>query len=809
MDVRVKEVQEWLGETFPSYFYYDESGGNSGSYPVKPDGKTGNTTVKALIMALQIHLGLNPVDGVWGNGTSSKCPTLSRTTNDLVLVKIAQGGFLCKGYNPGALDGKFGNSTANVVKSFKADLGFPDGSESLNATYFKSLLTTDPTKETISTNSYIRMAQQYLNYHYSSLYQTKLGFIPTSGQYERKTSKALIYALQKEIGTTTDGALGTNTFAKMPILTRGSLAAAQVKVLQCALICNKFYVENINGNYDQSVMDKVSEFQEFMCLNLDPNVTLGSVNRRTWGALLWSKGDTERIPNAADTRYQLTAVQAQSLYKDGIQYIGRYLTKVDGGFDKNLTLQEISNITKAGLKIFPLFQENNTKAEHFSYESGYDNGLKGIKAAIELRIPSSVLYFCVDFDATEEQAETVVKQYFEGINAAKKIMNSSYRIGIYSARNTCDVICKAELAVHSFVSNMSTGYSGNLGFLMPENWSFDQYGTMKYVADDNSTFDLDKVIASGRDVGVGTIDDSGDDNWSLHTLNWDAIDAAVKNAELITSVIPKITNLENIYWECFPKAQPMDCALSVLYFLWHLKYTDLQFNVTLVTNPMFESYILEKHASVLTQLEPYIKKEGYKILKDSSDRLMELHHLAAVISAYLEPPSPIPAEWYSWAGDLATAFKEIYLLKDSPNFAGYPAHARDRIGRMDSSADPVQMNYCDIFGDADGFGICTIMKQILNKSVSHEHLLSDAMYQYYGSHYKKRMTYLLSNMHISNYNVAGIASGLYEYATDDAQWLLRKTKAKIDDVNIEYSSIIHACCDALAEFIVHFMNLDQ
>lgn len=71
MDLRVKEVQEWLGSKYPSYFHYDENGTGSGSFPVKPDGMTGNTTVKALIMALQIHLNLKPVDGIWGNGTSA------------------------------------------------------------------------------------------------------------------------------------------------------------------------------------------------------------------------------------------------------------------------------------------------------------------------------------------------------------------------------------------------------------------------------------------------------------------------------------------------------------------------------------------------------------------------------------------------------------------------------------------------------------------------------------------------------------------------------------------------------------------
>ena len=117
MDTRVQEVQLWLGEIYPEYFYYDKEGTSSGTYPVQPDGITGHTTVKALIMALQLHKKLTPVDGIWGSATSSACPLVNRSTTDKIVVKIVQGAFLCKGYDPGPFDGIFGNSTANVVKA--------------------------------------------------------------------------------------------------------------------------------------------------------------------------------------------------------------------------------------------------------------------------------------------------------------------------------------------------------------------------------------------------------------------------------------------------------------------------------------------------------------------------------------------------------------------------------------------------------------------------------------------------------------------------------------------------------------------
>ncbi|MEU7875743.1 glycoside hydrolase domain-containing protein [Dactylosporangium sp. NPDC049140] len=49
-----------------------------------------------------------------------------------------------------------------------------------------------------------------------------------------------------------------------------------------------------------------------------------------------------------------------------------------------------------------------------------------------------------------------------------------YAIGVYSCRNTCSRLAAEGLTTRSFVSGMSTGYSGNLGFALPDNWAFDQ-----------------------------------------------------------------------------------------------------------------------------------------------------------------------------------------------------------------------------------------------------------------------------------------------------------------------------------------------
>lgn len=80
-------------------------------------------------------------------------------------------------------------------------------------------------------------------------------------------------------------------------------------------------------------------------------------------------------------------------------------------------------------------------------------------------------------------------------------VGSPYRIGIYSARNTCGIVSAQGLASSSFVSDMSTGYSGNLGYPLPSNWAFDQI--QEYT--NSAGFGIDKNVTSGRYMGFSSV----------------------------------------------------------------------------------------------------------------------------------------------------------------------------------------------------------------------------------------------------------------------------------------------------------------
>ena len=49
-----------------------------------------------------------------------------------------------------------------------------------------------------------------------------------------------------------------------------------------------------------------------------------------------------------------------------------------------------------------------------------------------------------------------------------------------------------------YISDLSTGYSGNMGFKLPENWNLDQYATVTGLKDkEGETWEIDKVNYSG------------------------------------------------------------------------------------------------------------------------------------------------------------------------------------------------------------------------------------------------------------------------------------------------------------------------
>lgn len=272
--------------------------------------------------------------------------------------------------------------------------------------------------------------------------------------------------------------------------------------------------------YDAETAANVKSFQSFACLPES-----GVASMLTIKALLTSCGDTSRPAKACDCSVQLTYPKAFALRQNGYECVGRYLTEFVGSGihrrPKNLTAKEAESIFRAGLRVFPIFQDGGWYPEYFSggVATGERDGRIAVGATKLINLPlGTIIYFAVDCDLYDYQVSQLIIPYFSGVFSSVFSSGSGYLVGIYGLRNICSRVSDKGYVVSSFVSGMSTGFSGNLGYPLPKNWVFDQFYELKdrrasggkdeqFVASDGA-FDLDKDAYSGRDAGVSKVDEN-------------------------------------------------------------------------------------------------------------------------------------------------------------------------------------------------------------------------------------------------------------------------------------------------------------
>lgn len=283
------------------------------------------------------------------------------------------------------------------------------------------------------------------------------------------------------------------------------------KIAQYGLYFNGYNPGRFDGVFDSTTESKVSEFQEFYGLTGIGLVTKGKVNVSTMKSLLTSKGDTNRAAKACDCATVLNKQQALDIKNAGYTHVGRYLTGSVGKehTPKYLTSTEVKNIENAGLSVFPIYQDGGYELNYFKDPSqGSVDAQTAILAAERIGIPSgTTIYFAVDFDCYSYQIDTFIIPYFEQIHMIffSSTNDKNYKVGIYAPRYVCTKVYEAGLASKSFVADMSTGFSCNLGYSMPKNWAFDQFCELNSFSSSPS-FPLDKDAYSGRDTGFKKFD---------------------------------------------------------------------------------------------------------------------------------------------------------------------------------------------------------------------------------------------------------------------------------------------------------------
>lgn len=497
IDEWLLKTQRWLNRTYGADSRFDK---------VPEDGTTRATTVYGLLHALQIELGIAQTADAFGPGTRSRFAArwpggirqqADGAAEESNVYAIIQGTLWCKGY--GAYESNditrhFYDPTGKAIRELKADMGI-GGDSTVTMEIMMALLSMQQFKLIAGSGGkqVIREVQQQINEQYRSY----TGIIPTDGLYGREMNTALIQVLQALEGFTPDeatGNFGSGTRSRLKTID-ASTAGVNPKwvwLASAALVCNG-YGFVVYSTWNTAISGAVGEFQNEYALPASR-----SVDAYTWMSLLTSCGNPNRPAVACDTRFEITDEFAEQLKADGYEIVGRYLTEPGQGnlepadYFKAIRPGELDRIVKHGLKYFPIFQEYSTKLEHFTPETGARHAQEAVKAAQRLGIPQTVIYFAVDYDATDPEVTAAIIPYFKAVH--ENILGG-YKAGIYASRNICTRVCDAGYAVSSFVSDMSTGFSGNLGFPIPDNWNYDQFTE---ISGYHGKWDLDRVAYSGR-----------------------------------------------------------------------------------------------------------------------------------------------------------------------------------------------------------------------------------------------------------------------------------------------------------------------
>lgn len=503
VDEWVLRAQQWVNGTY----------GNRAGYVRAPeDGRTGWPTMYALTRALQLELGITATSDTFGPTTLSTLASkygLVSATAPANIIKIIQSGLYCKGYYGEDISGVWGAVTTNSIAQLRTNMGFTEVSNLVSPKVFKALLTMDAYVVVENGSTEVRNVQQWMNRKYVN--ESWFYIIPADGHPSRDVAKALIYALQIELNIASpNGVFGPNTQAGLRA--RGSISVNQsdsgsssfIRLFQAGMIFNRYTV-SFDGAFGSQTSSLVSQFQNFSALPVT-----GKGDYQTWCSLLVSTGDTSRVGGAVDCVTTITPARAQTLYNAGYRVVGRYLTNVPNtSLDKKIKPGEIADIFAGKLRIFPIYQTWGGEVSYFSEQQGARDASLSVQAAAGYGFDrDTIIYHAVDFDALNSDITSNVIPHFRAIQRTMDQLHNPYRIGVYGARNVCSRLADAGLTESSFVADLSTGFSGNLGFPLPRDWAFDQISTVT-IGSGDGRIEIDNNIFSGRDYGQGKVRDVG------------------------------------------------------------------------------------------------------------------------------------------------------------------------------------------------------------------------------------------------------------------------------------------------------------
>jgi len=678
-DAKVLEGQKWLNATYA---------GVSGYVKCPENGQTSWSTMNSLIMGLQHELGISPVVASFGATTMSKLEALKGITDgenqpNKNIPYIVRYGLFCKGYWGEAGD----TFNADALESMKKNMGiWQEGQEGWNrmvqAKVFKALLTMDAYVVVAGGTDKIRGIQQWLNGLYWEKSAYSIG--PCDGLYSRDVQKSLVIALQYEMGIASpNGNFGPGTQAalKNHTLTEGA-TGIMVRLFTAACVFNEpvpvgEYAERttFTSTFDAAITRYVKLFQKFSYLS-----DSGKGDYDTWCQLLVSMGNPDRKVFGSDTRYVINADRATWLKNHDYQIVGRYLYSPDPNFEKEIKPGELEVILDAGLRFFPIMQVHGRDATEYTYTTGFQHALIAHEKATTFGIPrGSVIYFAVDYDATQDQMDYIVR-YFNGVVAGLADRGKKYVHGVYGSRNVCINVTNKTYARYSFVSGMSWGFSGNLGFPLPANWSLNQIKEISgiEIGGTGGKIDLDNTVWRLRE-------DGGDPGVS-------SLAAVASPAADFISYIDQLYAIAQDYKAA--NSTHRSASQLVMEFVRHEDYGGMNWGILI--GPYDQDWVA------------YAKSKGHKVKEDfvdpSSGYEMGPEHLLATANGHLLFAQPTNAKSVNagdiagWAGDLMTFYAN--WRNDEQQYASGKAYCDAKLAKPGVSSS---FSFKDLLEDADGY----------------------------------------------------------------------------------------------------------
>lgn len=682
VDPMVQATQEWLNSTYGQASWYEA---------IPPDrmGKTGWTTMFALTRALQyeLNIDISLISDSFGPTTLERFAVdvgvVSSATKPNI-IKILQGALWCKGYTGGPIDGTYSPQTQIGVTDACVDMGFTTRLE-VDARVMKALLTMDAYVVVLGGSEEIRAVQQWMNRTYRD--HVNYAIIPCDGHYSRYVQKMLVYAIQWALNVSgANGNYGPGT--RNAVRTSGAVQQSNtgrlVQLFIAALYFNGYSPGGFGDTFTAAVASEVRKMQAFEHLPIT-----GKGDYATWSSLLVSNGDPLRPVTGVDTRFWITPEIATDLKANGFIAVGRYLanSKVANPLDKKLRPGEVETIINAGLALFPIWQMSGTSADHFSGSQAILDADEATTAAEGYGIPhGSIIYFAVDFDAIDLDIDSNVLPYFRTLNNKMRQKGTPYLVGVYGSRNVCTRVSQEAGVVSSFVSGMSTGFSGNLGFPLPQNWAFNQINETNLVLNGKNYYQngtivaVDNDVVSGRDLGVRSLVISGDPSESFFSF----VDAVYAQAK--------------IYRDSHEPSGGEGYLTKLTFdYLRHWTYDDLAWTATAGS---IDQYFVSQCDSTVAPIEWTYANARHGLS-------VGMEHTAATAIAILtqgifqDHTRVNQGDLAGWAGDLGSVIKHWRAEAPTQSLFDY---ATAQIGHVDSTTS---FSLEDLISDCDGYNIAT------------------------------------------------------------------------------------------------------